>query len=135
MAINKLTDDEIKTLMEQINDEKVYSDDAVDYIISFDENFQESRYTSEPRQELLHENPFVLDDRRAVKTFLRETARLISQKRKVCSIDTALNPENCKAFRLPDTEGAYKVIISKKTKYEPEKTLIRSTNPPALPIL
>lgn len=133
MASNELTGDERKKLLEQIYCEIVSSDedDDVDFIISVEDNDQENEYTSaEPHHELLHEEPFVLDDTRAVRTSLTETPKLFSQKRKVCSIDTALNPENYKAFQLPDTEQTYNVKISKKTKHEPEKTLIWSNIPP-----
>ena len=56
---------------------------------------------------------------------------IITEKRKVCSIDTSLDPAQYNAFELPNNEQRCRANISKKMKTNPERNILWSKLPPS----
>ena len=58
-----------------------------------------------------------------------QRGKIITRKRKVCSIDSALDPDNYNEFKLPTEEHTFKSNICKKTKRDPKINIIWSSVP------
>ena len=141
MAPNKLTDDEIRRFLQQIKCQSDCYIDDNDIITKFKEDGDEDEIQTEMEMETVTKMKAfpipeeVSGEGETTEEGLEISApirrgKIITRKRTLCLIDSALDPDNYNEFKLPTEEQTIKSIICKKTKRDPEINIIWLSVPP-----